>query len=297
MQTLPRTKNSNVPTLLIVGVLGILLGGGLAYLFFPLPPQTTVVAPALVTSPFIYTFATDGVVEEAGESDASRSPYFWLNSGGRLTIENGIGKTIQGVLPESDRWYQEYKESDSKDTDEGARPQNIFRLLTRSNWKNPSVSVDFYITADNFSESNNRNASNGVLFMSRYQDGNHLYYAGVRVDGTAVIKKKYGGIYHTLAQQGVFPGAYKGEQDERNLLPHGTWVSLRMDTETTPDSSVVVRLFMRTSKSVPWKLLLEVVDRGQYAATLPIGISAPVGIRTDFMDVQFRNFRVEEISS
>ena len=41
-----------------------------------------------------------------------------------------------------------------------------------------------------------------MLLFNRYQDGQTLYYGGVRVDGAAVIKKKLAGVYTTLAYGG-----------------------------------------------------------------------------------------------
>jgi hypothetical protein len=150
---------------------------------------------ARANSPFIYSFSTPGVVNEADTPADSSSPYFWVNSGGKLIVTDaGYGETIQGDLSPQDPWFTQYANSNAEDTDRGAHPQNVFRLVTQSTWENVTASVDFYIVKDELSASANRNESNGLLLMSRYNDaGETLYYAGVRVDGTAVIKKKYKG--------------------------------------------------------------------------------------------------------
>lgn len=279
-------------SLISIGIGGVLAGMLVAGILFSIFQTRTEQAP--VPSPFVYSFKVDGVLEETGSPRHTSSPYFWLNSGGKMIIEGGVGKTVEGELSSTDRWFKAYKKSSSEDTDQGTRPQNLFRLLTRSVWSDVRVESDFYIVEDNFSESPNRNASNGLLFMARYKDGDHLYYAGVRVDGTAIIKKKYGGIYYTMHQEKIFSGAYQGTRDEKNLLPHAKWLRLRMDTNTLPGGSVAIRLYMR-EESENWVEIAHATDRWQYSGTPPIDTAGPVGIRTDFMDVRFRDFRVEQL--
>ena len=93
-------------------------------------------APVNVTSPFTYTFSQNGTLYEAGSDAETSSPYFWLNSGAKLIISGGTGKTIQGGLASNDKWRLIYLNSNPVDTDNGYHPQNIFRLFTRTKWKN-----------------------------------------------------------------------------------------------------------------------------------------------------------------
>src|SRR5882724_10844742 len=83
---------------------------------------------------FEETFDTNWTLEEAGSMSESASPNWWLNSGGRIVSENGIGRTIEGNLPPNDRWRIAYSRANPLDTADGYRPQNLFRLLTRSRW-------------------------------------------------------------------------------------------------------------------------------------------------------------------
>ena len=279
-------------SLISIGVGGVLVGAIVAGILFSI--FQTRIEQAPVPSLFIYSFKVDGILEEAGSPRQTSSPYFWLNSGGKMIIESGIGKTVEGELSSTDRWFKAYKKSSNEDTDQGTHPQNLFRLLTRSTWGDVRVESDFYIAGDNFSGSPNRNASNGLLFMARYKDGDHLYYAGVRVDGTAIIKKKYGGIYYTMHQEKIFPDTYQGMRDDKNLLPHTEWLRLRMDINTLPGGSVVIRLYIK-KESEDWVEIANTTDEWQYSGTPPIDSEGPVGIRTDFMDVRFRDFRVEQL--
>jgi len=245
--------------------------------------------PAPVTSPFTYHFAEDGSLPEASAMDLTWSPYWWVNSGGYLHLRNGVGQTQQGALRRLDPWRVLYGASNPIDTNGGYHPQNIFRLVSRTTWENVRLEAQFKITNDNWSSSPNQNASNGLLLMSRYKDGNTLYYAGVRVDGNAVIKKKYRGTYYTLAQKKIFVGTYS---EDTNLLPHQTWIRLRSDTKTNTDGSVTIKLYMQNGDG-SWKLLLEARDNGSQGPT--ITGSGFIGLRTDFMDVEFDTIRVEKI--
>lgn len=245
------------------------------------------------TSSFIYTFDSPGILHETNSPDSSSSPYWWLDSGGKLLVHDGVGSTLQGSLTESDAWFSRYQASSSRDTDNGAHPQNLFRLVTKSRWNNVSLAVSFRILKDNFSTSPNRNESNGLLLMSRYQDrGDTIYYAGLRVDGHAVIKKKYQGTYYTMAETSVFRGIYDRDKNT-NLLPHNEWITLRMTTETTGD---IVRITLSIKEGENWTELLSAEDDGvKFSDTPTIVGESPVGIRTDFMDVEFDDIEIHEL--
>lgn len=247
----------------------------------------------LVSSPFTYDFRVAGTLEEAGNMDTSSSPYFWVNSGAAMQLVNGIGQTIQGSLPLGSKWQKIYASSNSLDTDKGTHPQNIFRLVTRSKWQNFSQQAYFKITADNFGSSPNRDGHNGILFFNRYRsDGQTLYYVGVRVDGKAVIKKKLNGIYTTLATKKVYPGTYSRSANV-NLLPHNTWIGLKSTIQTNPDGSVSISLYQDANKTGSWTLLLQAKDSG--SSSPAILDSNYAGIRTDFMDVQFDDYKLMNI--
>jgi hypothetical protein len=237
-----------------------------------------------VEEPFTYSFHIDGELEEAANFASSGSEYWWLDSGGRLIIKDGVGKTIQGALPRYDEWREKYAESSAQDTDDGRYPQNLFRLVSQREWENVAVSSRFRVTNDNESPSENRNESNGLLLMSRYQDGDNLYYAGLRVDGHAVIKKKQNGTYTTLAELPIYLGPYEGE----NLIPHNEWIALKSEV-VTRDERVEITLSMKDHKDM-WQPILSATDTDS-----PILGKGHVGIRTDFMDVEFDDFRAEAI--
>lgn len=285
-----------LPGMLLILVLAlgsaILLGNAAA----PQGRHIALVPPAAAANPYVYSFNVPGVLEEASSMQLSSSPYWWLNSGGELIIQDNVGETFQGDVPSLNRWHGRYAISSPTDTDRGTHPQNLFRLVTRSKWENLREEISFLIEADNFSPSFNRNTSNGLLLMSRYAiDGQTLYYAGIRVDGTTVIKKKYHGTYYTMAQQTVFPGTYTGWQDDIDLIPHHQWIRLRSDTVTNPDGSVTVNLYMRLASDSGWQPLQHATDSGQYDGTPPITGEAYAGIRTDFMDIHFDTYRAETI--
>lgn len=247
--------------------------------------------PIAVTSPFLYSFNVDGVADERKSMNDSRSPYWWVNSGGELRIMSGIGSTIVGDLPKYSKWRLEYASSNPVDTDNGFHPQNIFRLVLRQKWLSYTQDVYFRILRDNLSHSPNRNESNGLFLFNRYQDGENLYYVGVRVDGQVVIKKKVNGVYHTLAERQIFSGDPYDRQTNPNLLPKNQWLGIRAEVKNQDDGSVYIAAYLDIKNNQQWVKVLDVVDRG--ISTGPaIKTAGYTGIRSDFMDVEFKDYKI-----
>jgi hypothetical protein len=242
-------------------------------------------------------FATgfDGelVLEETDRMDRSANPDWWVNSGAWFLQRGGVGSTWIGESPADSKWRELYNLSNPLDTDHGAHPQNLFRLVTRSEWRDSTQQVYFRIVADNLSASANRDRSNGVLLFHRYRDAQNLYYAGVRVDGSAVIKKKTGGVYTTLAEAPLYPGSYN-RSGAPNLIPHGTWIGLRTVLYTEGDK-VTILLYTDPDRSGFWVLALQAEDTVD--PDPPLAGAGFAGIRTDFMDVEFDDYRIEELNS
>jgi len=243
---------------------------------------------------FSYTFNSPGTLNEAANALESSSPYWFLDSGGELLIENGKGNTIQGALPPDALWHTRYASSNPIDTDNGTHPQNIFRLLSKQAWQNVSIEASFTIAADNLSLSPNRNESNGIFLMSRYQDHDTLYYAGIRVDGTAVIKKKYHGTYYTMAQVPLFGGSYDA-QSHPDLLPHHAPIALKSESVNEENGAVRVQLSVKEPGETTWKIAVSAEDTGAFGKTPPIVDAGVVGIRTDFMDVSFNDLKIASL--
>lgn len=240
------------------------------------------------------TAANNKVVIETDVPENSNDLYWWLDSGGLLRFENGVGKTVQGSLSTKDYWYAVYASTNPIDTDGGGKPQNIFRLVTRNKWLNFSQSVYFKVNADNLSRSPNRNESNGIFLFSRYQDAENLYYAGLRVDGSVVIKKKYREEYYTLAIIPFLPGVY----DRRNnpsLIPKDSWIGLKMETNNLDGNKVDIKLCIDIERTGKWNCLIDVIDKREKSVP-PITAEGSAGIRTDFMDVEFLDYSVEPIA-
>lgn len=241
---------------------------------------------------FYYSFDVPGTLSETGSSKESPSPYWWLNSGGYLHIVDGVGMTATGSLPVSDRWRKAYAKNNSLDTDDGAHPQNIFRLVTKGQWKDFRQESYFQVITDNLSSSPNRNESNGLLFFLHYVDHDNLYYAGLRVDGTAVIKKKQNGVYTTLVQAPVFTTRTYDHATEPNLIPKHAWIGIRAEIVNTAAGAVNIKLYLDVTGIGDWQLAAETTDAPS-SENQPIVSPGFAGIRTDFMDVEFKNFRIE----
>lgn len=249
---------------------------------------------ALVSSPFAYNFTIAGVFKETGSLGLSTSPYWWLNSGAYVNLNEGRGSTVKGSLLSIDPFRLLYSINNPADTDGGYHPQNIFRLVTRTEWQNAQQQVYFKIAKDNLSSSPNRNSSNGLLLFNRYQSGASLYYTGVRVDGAAVIKKKLDGTYYTLTYvPGVYGGTYDHDSNP-NLLPKDTWIGLRSEITNLADGKVSIKLYLDKGWREKWELVASVIDDGKTYG--PAITSAGYGgIRTDFMDVTFDQFRFTDL--
>lgn len=258
--------------------------------YTPAPPVRASTA-ATVTSPFGYKFNTIGMLPEAGNMNDSWSPYWWLSSGGRFFLDGGVGSTVKGNLASNDYWRRYYEKTSPVDTDSGYHPQNLFRLVTRSKWKNFRQQVYFRIRNDNLSTSANRNASNGLYLMDRYldQDQDNLYYTGIRVDGAAVIKKKIRGTYYTVAYAPLFPGSAYDRDSNPSLLPKDIWIGLRSEVTNHSDGTVRIVLYVDPGPG-GWSLVFDVLDNGLAYGGSALTASGYGGFRTDFMDVEFENY-------
>ncbi len=239
-------------------------------------------------------FLGDFVLEETGDMAKSADAHWWVNSGAYLYSNGGVAKTIFGALEKGEKWQKRYYNYNSSETDRGIHPQNIFRLINKAKWRNIQQESYYRVSRYILSEAKERSASNGILLFNRYQDGDNLYYTGIRVDGYAVIKKKTGGKYFTMAYEPVYPGKYDRKKNP-NLLPIGAWIGVRSEVTTELDGSVLIKVFLDRDRSGNWELVAEAIDDGKTYGGAAILDAGHAGIRTDFMDVEFDDYRIEEI--
>ncbi|MGH7821181.1 MAG: hypothetical protein ACREQ9_15555, partial [Candidatus Binatia bacterium] len=209
-------------------------------------------------------FDDAGVLAEAGDPRESVSDGWWLNSGGYFVVEDGIGRTLAGELAETDPWFRRYATSNPIDSDLGYHPQNVFRLITRDSWRDVREEVRFRIRKLHPSESPQRAESNGVLLMARYRGKDDLYYAGLRVDGRAIVKKKVGGRYLTLAEKPVYANDAPYDRAANPiLLPLERWIGLRTTVRNDESGGVFIRLDLREDDAAAWTPIIEVHDDGR----------------------------------
>ena len=248
-------------------------------------------------SEFIYEFDESGILHETVDEHKSVNSYWWLSSGGEFLIENGIGKTMQGESSQNSYWRKIYSKTNPRDTDDGKYPQNIFRLLTKKTWQNVEQKLYIYIAKINESESEYRNESNGAHLINRYIDSDNLYYTGIRVDGTAVIKKKKNGVYYTMASNPFFKKITKSyDRDSNyNLLPLHIWIGIRSEIKTNTDGTVSIKMYIDKEKSGEWSLVAEAIDDGITYGGSAIIKNGRGGIRTDFLDAFFDDYKIGKL--
>lgn len=233
---------------------------------------------------------SNSILEEAGAMTESASSDWWLSSGGIMIYSPQEFSTNLGQLLKDSFWQKLYVRDNPEDTDGGYRPQNIFRLVTRSKWQNFVQQVYFLVDNLNLSESENRDCHNGILFFNRYQDANNLYYTGIRVDGHVVIKKKIGGKYYTLAEKTILKNERRYDRtNNANLIPLSKWIGIRSEVKNVGNNIVSIKLYLDLCGNGNWNLVLEATD-----ASNPFLDAGRAGIRTDFMDVRFRGYGLEE---
>lgn len=249
------------------------------------------------TKSFSDDFSGNAVLEETGSIDeASTNDTWWLNSGGLAYYKNGVLSTIQGELTASSKWFGAYLSTNPTDTDGGTHPQNIFRLVLRTKWKNLEEQAYFKVNKFNLSASENRNQSNGLLLFNRYLDGNNLYYVGLRVDGYAVIKKKMHGAYYTIATQKIIAGENYDRENNPAILPKDKWIGIKSRVIDRPDGSVKIEMYTDLESTGKWEKVLEGVDTSQAFGGAVISNEGYGGIRTDFMDIEFKEYSVSELA-
>jgi hypothetical protein len=237
-------------------------------------------------------FLVNRTLQEAGSMAESPDNDWWLNSGAYVYFKDGIGSTVHGDLPSSDFWYKAYASANPTDTDGGLHPQNLFRLVSKStNWKNYVQQIYFKGDKYNLSDSGERDGFNGMLFFNRYADENNLYYTGIRVDGNLEIKKKKNGTYYTMLIAPVFPGTFNRATNP-NLLPMNSWIGFRTQIQDTPEGKVDIKVYVDKSGSGDFQLFGEAVDDGSQYGGAIMDAPASVGLRTDFMDAEFKNYQI-----
>ena len=255
--------------------------------------EITSVMPANINLPFWYDFRVPGVLHEAPSSYQGASAYWWLASGAYLTLEGGLGKSVQGTLPHGDPWRELYSQKRASTADGGLRPQNIFQLFLRKKLKNVSEEIYVLKKSDNLSSSGNINSWNGFSLYMRYRDEENHYFAGIRADGYAVIKKKKDGIYQTLAYTRVFPGTWNAVTHQ-NLIPANTWIGLKAiinDSGSTP----YISFYMDVGRTGNWTLVAQATDSISLYGP-PVEEPGFTGMRSDCMDIEMDDFRISDPS-
>ena len=76
-------------------------------------------------------------------------------------------------------------------------------------------------------------------------------------------------------------------------MPNNTWIGLHSEVVTNPDNTVDIKLFIDMGATGNRKLAVEAVDDESYGGPFILN-EGYAGIRTDFMDVDFKNYSIAE---
>jgi len=244
---------------------------------------------------FADSFDQDLTLEESGDIKTGTNPHWSVSSGAYLFSKSGVGATMMGDLPDIDPWFARYQKSSPADTDNGAHPQNIFRLVMLNKALNFEQEAYFKIRRYNQSDSPERKATNGLFLFNRYQDSDDVYYSGIRVDGYSSIKKKINGQYHTMKYEDVLEVIPYNRESNPNLLPLDTWIGLKSRVENKGENALSIKLYMDMGRTGVWKLIADTEDDGKKFGGKIINQPGFGGIRTDFMDVEFDDYKMVEL--
>lgn len=77
-----------------------------------------------------------------------------------------------------------------------------------------------------------------------------------------------------------------------NLMPTQKWIGLKSEVKTNVDNSVNIKLFIDKDKTGNWVLATEAKDDGKSYGGEAILSEGYTGIRTDFMDVEFDDYKI-----
>ena len=232
--------------------------------------------------------STSRTLTETSSPSGSPDANLWLKSGGKIIIANGEALSIQGSLPTNDPLRLAYATRAGVESDNGFHPQNIFQLNTKKSWLNSSAEVDVKITNLNLFNLANVHPWNGVSLISRFTNDDNYYYASWRTDGYMIIKKKVGGVHHTLSQKKVYEGTYDAT-DNPSLLPFNQTVGLKFDTNTNSDGSVNLRFYLDKNNSGDWTLITEHTDKS------PLKSSGQSGLLASYLDAEYRNYTISDL--
>jgi hypothetical protein len=116
----------------------------------------------------------------------------------------------------------------------------------------------------------------------------------LRVDGAVVVKKKYKGKYYMMAYKKILAGEYN-RKSSPNLIPENEWIGVKSELRTIEDDKVQIKVFIDIERDGEWKEVLNVIDDGKKFGGRAILEEGYAGIRTDFMDVEFDDYRIEEL--
>jgi hypothetical protein len=243
----------------------------------------------------IDNFILNKEYEEISEEKRIFSDRWWVNSWAFFNIRGWKWSTNQWKLEKWSKWQTSYSKYNSwYDTDWWYYPQNIFRLILNTKFKNLEQYTYFKINKYILSKSKNRYESNWFLLFSRYIDADNLYYAWFRVDWDLVIKKKYKRQYYTLKSKKVFDWIYDREK-KPNLIPINKLIWIKLEMKNIEENKVRIKAYTDIHNSWVWTLVLDFEDSNESSDEQVLNNEWYAWVRSDFMDVEIDKYYIKEL--
>ncbi len=77
-------------------------------------------------------------------------------------------------------------------------------------------------------------------------------------------------------------------------MPIDTWIGFKTEIINLDSGAVNIKIYIDKNESGIWEAVAEAIDDGTSFGGLPNTKSGYAGIRTDFMDVEFKEYKIDK---
>ena len=80
-------------------------------------------------------------------------------------------------------------------------------------------------------------------------------------------------------------------------MPKNRWLGVRSVVTDAGEGKVNIKVYLDRNRTGEWQLVAEATDDGKKFGGKAITDAGHAGLRTDFMDVEFDDYKIEELST